>query len=573
MKKIFLTGILILAILSLSMVSASQNMTETHMQSMDNETANTFEDVQNAIEKAEINSTVILNGTYESTGTEITINKDITLEGIGNATLDGNNKSRILNINASRVILKNINFINGNSKFNGGAITTDGQLTVINCSFANNIVDNGMKYDALYGDFPSNTGNGGAINAESDLTALNSTFINNSAHICSYYRDMGYISYSDAGQGSAIICRGNLNIANSILKRNLPMSIYAGNTSISNCIFESNSLSFYWGSNVSCINSSFNKCSSNKDEVIEIINGYSINLFIDRCNFTNCYNGIIDADGNVIINNSVFSNNKFDDYERSIITLDGKVKIFNSIFTKNTAYNTAVLNLKTYEMKNCTFTGNRDATVYAKDKMLDDSLKPFYLYEVNIKNKLSKVYYHSGKTIRIDIINSKSKKTVRTYDMELRINNEFKDDEQYRKSIVTKVYVASSDYLIFPVSSWKVGTYKISIKHDNLYTKAMTFKVTVLKAKTIIKAPKVTAKFKKSKYFKISIKNKATKKAVKKTYVKVKIGKKTYKIKTDSKGIAKFNTKKLKVGKYKVTITSGNSNYIMSAKSKIVIKR
>ena len=118
-----------------------------------------------------------------------------------------------------------------------------------------------------------------------------------------------------------------------------------------------------------------------------------------------------------------------------------------------------------------------------------------------------------------------------------------------------------------------MGTYKIIFNNDDNDVDQITTTVKITKAKTIIKAPKVTAKHKKSKYFKASVKNKATKKAVKNTYVKVKIDKKTYKIKTNSKGVAKFNTKKLKIGKHKVVISSGNSNYIKSAKSTITIKK
>ena len=118
-----------------------------------------------------------------------------------------------------------------------------------------------------------------------------------------------------------------------------------------------------------------------------------------------------------------------------------------------------------------------------------------------------------------------------------------------------------------------MGTYKIIFNNDDNDVDPITTTVKITKAKTIIKAPKVTAKHKKSKYFKVTVKNKATKKAVKNTYVKIKIDKKTYKIKTTSKGIAKINTKKLKIGKHKVVISSGNSNYIMSAKSTITIKK
>ena len=123
------------------------------------------------------------------------------------------------------------------------------------------------------------------------------------------------------------------------------------------------------------------------------------------------------------------------------------------------------------------------------------------------------------------------------------------------------------------VSTWKVGTYTIFMKSEVKYVKDATFKITVLKAPTTVKAPKVIAKYKKSKYFKVTVKHKTTKKAVKNTYIKLKIGKKTYKVKTNSKGIAKFNTKKLKVGTHKVTITSGNANYKISAKSQIKVKK
>jgi len=123
-----------------------------------------------------------------------------------------------------------------------------------------------------------------------------------------------------------------------------------------------------------------------------------------------------------------------------------------------------------------------------------------------------------------------------------------------------------------------VGTYKIVVHDDDesIYkvpTKTATLKIKP--AKTTTKAPKVSHKYKKSKYFKVSVK--LNKKAVKKIKINLKIytGKKSknYIVKTDSKGIAKFNTKNLKIGKHKVVITSKNGNYIINAKSQITIKR
>ncbi len=118
------------------------------------------------------------------------------------------------------------------------------------------------------------------------------------------------------------------------------------------------------------------------------------------------------------------------------------------------------------------------------------------------------------------------------------------------------------------------GKHEVKITTMDLITKKT--KIIVNKAKTTVKAPKVTNKFKKSKYFSATVKNKATKKAVSNVKVKIKVytGKKyiTKTIKTNSKGIAKFNTKSLKIGSHKVVISSGNSNYQISAKSLITIK-
>ena len=117
------------------------------------------------------------------------------------------------------------------------------------------------------------------------------------------------------------------------------------------------------------------------------------------------------------------------------------------------------------------------------------------------------------------------------------------------------------------------GSHKIEIRLLNTNIKK-TMTVKIAKAKTSVKAPKVVNNFKKSKYFKATVKY--AKKAVKNVKVKIKVytGKKykTYTVKTNKKGIAKINTNKLKVGKHKVVISSGNSNYIISAKSLITIR-
>ena len=123
-----------------------------------------------------------------------------------------------------------------------------------------------------------------------------------------------------------------------------------------------------------------------------------------------------------------------------------------------------------------------------------------------------------------------------------------------------------------------VGSYKIEVfpAYLNYTSSKVSSTIKISKSPTTIKAPKVTAKYKKSKYFKVTVKNKATKKVVKNIKVKIKVytGKKykTFSVKTNNKGMAKLNTKKLKKGTHKVVISSGNSNYKISAKSTIKIK-
>ena len=66
-----------------------------------------------------------------------------------------------------------------------------------------------------------------------------------------------------------------------------------------------------------------------------------------------------------------------------------------------------------------------------------------------------------------------------------------------------------------PVGKYKIIFNVISRSDEQSYPlKMSTFKIT--KANTLVKAPKVTHKYKKSKYFKVSVTHKITKKAVKK---------------------------------------------------------
>ena len=133
----------------------------------------TFTDLQNKIYDASEGSTITLDRDYAYddgfSASGIKITKDLTIDGNGH-TIDGKSKSRIFMVlfglvENNKVTLNNINFVNGNTNYYGGAILNFANLTVNNCKFTNNY--------AYYC--------GGAINSVGYLDCKNSNFDKNTA--------------------------------------------------------------------------------------------------------------------------------------------------------------------------------------------------------------------------------------------------------------------------------------------------------------------------------------------------------------------------------------------------------
>ena len=556
MKKILIA--LILLILTLGAVSASDentsNLTVSENLEIDHSTdeiisennEGNFTELSNLIN--DTSEILELDKNYANTGSEseISILKPMTIDGKGH-TLNAKFSSKIFNITSDNVTLKNINFINAKSKSNGGAIIANGELTIINCSFISNCVDTGETIN--YHSYDYTTGRGGAIYTEKNLRIINSTFSKNTAHQKISHREMDFHYTTDAGHGGAIVCFGELYVENSGFSENSASSIYAANSNLINCNFlnEEDSFTSYEERDLTIINSTFE-------------------------------NGglILYTYGNLLINNSIFINNKYSyrqneywwiDGEKTLIQSYGFTRIINSTFINNTAGDIAVLNLEEYELINCTFENNGDATILTNNILLDDSMKKTYIFYPKIRNKFTSTYYNSGKSIIIDFVNKNSKNRCLDW---------FENEKVLRNSRVFDDYkYYPNSQLSLQVSKWKVGTYTVVVKYnDHGITHQTKFKITIKKAPTTVKAAKVTNKYKKSKFFKISVKS--NKKAIKNLKLKLKVytGKKykTYTVKTDENGLAKFNTKNLKIGKHNVIISPADSNYKLSAKSVITIK-
>ena len=170
-KKYLMLSIFLLSLLTLSVVSASDNATEVISLEESNDAISieesqtigqsgddtlmepdggTFTDLQRKIDNANASSTITLenNYTYDDGFNKegVLISKEITIEGNG-FTIDGKEVSRIFNVTSTGVVFKNIIFANGHAEGNGGAIS--GSATAIGCTFNKNYAngDGGALYN------------------------------------------------------------------------------------------------------------------------------------------------------------------------------------------------------------------------------------------------------------------------------------------------------------------------------------------------------------------------------------------------------------------------------------------
>lgn len=203
--------------------------------------------------------------------------------------------------------------------------------------------------------------------------------------------------------------------------------------------------------------------------------------------------------------------------------------------------------------------------------------KTFTVKKASATIKAPKVtdYYKGGKYFTIKLVNSKTKKPIYAGKLNVKI---FINKNQYYK-YDGKTGLNGQIRLL--LDNLKPQKYKVEITgtdNKNFVAKKVTSKIVIKKAPTKLTPKKLKAKKGAKKYFKVKVTNKKTKKVIKGVKLKIKVytGKKakTFTAKSNSKGIAKILTKKLKVGKHKVVVTSDDKYCVAKkAKSKITIKK
>ena len=439
----------------------------------------------------------------------------------------------------------NCTFTNNRATYQGGALyhgSSDGNITVENCTFINNTAQNGgATYftSAVNCTFIGNsvnrkesgTGNGGAMYGWSNsYYALNCTFINNTAS------DSGGAAYRD-------ICEDCIFINNT-----------AGNGgalssgSAENCTFINNSANVAGGAIYDAV---IDNCSFENNKVGDEINDFYLvpKFIID--DFRTKYNSgekilatYTDSQGNVVDNVNISVN----------ITKNGEsIGVYYFLSGEGLLLNLDAGNYTgIFSIPDSSY-----GIPYREYRSIIIENAPTSLNASNIN-----VVYTNNKYLVVTLTDSYGK-PIGNADLSITFNGlkNLKTDAKGQVKISTK--------------GLKPKTYSVLITYngDNNYLKSTkSVKVVVKKAK-----PKITAKkktFKKSlkvKKYKITLKYKKT--AVKKVKVYIKIGKKTFKAKTNKKGKAVFKIKKFtKKGTFKAKITFKGNKYYKKVTKKVRIK-
>ena len=216
---------------------------------------------------------------------------------------------------------------------------------------------------------------------------------------------------------------------------------------------------------------------------------------------------------------------------------------------------------------------NAGTSTYASLKNVLSVMKAKSAVETIVTANALFTRYDSGNAFTVTVVDANNN-PVKGLELMLKV---------YTGKTSKKYFVTTNDEGVASfdlASNLDIGIHDVAVSSPNPqnYTVKKTYStIQVAKAKTVVKAPAVTVKVKKSKYFKVKIKNKATYKPVAKIKIKLRIFTgnkyKTYTVTTSKYGNAVFNTKYLSAGKHKVLIYTLDGRYKVGAKSVIYVKK
>ena len=445
-----------------------------------------------------------------------------------------------------------------------GVLVLDASIHALvkNCLFDSNTANNGgAMHIKLYEEYPAN------------VTIQDCNFTNNTAREQGgvIYSNRGMVSINNSifadnrcsGKGGAIITtHGSINITDSVFIRNSAeyggaLSLINDHILISNVSFIENTARVSGGAvyskseNVTALNCTYiNNTAPEAEDVYGVYKAYLTvhSSYYDDVNLT----VMLDSAWMMPLNQTVQ------------LKFKGK-KTYTTEWLKMDSNGT--LNLKVpLDLNVDTYT----LTISMGSGACQLNQSTLKVAKMPCKLAASKMTttYKSGKSFKIYVKNSSTGKYVKGVKLTVKVYT----GKKYVKYTLT---TDKNGKVKFSTSKFGVGTHKVIVTCDdsNIKLSKLTTSVKIKKASGKLSYPKTV---KKSSKIKITVKNKASGKPVKKNKFTVKVytGKKvkTYKIKSSSKGIIKVPTKKLAKGKHKITVSLKNSCYSIYKKFSVKIK-
>ena len=328
----------------------------------------TFAELQANINATTPGSTLTLNKNYECEdgfGSEgILIDKSITIDGNG-SKIDAQGKSRIFNITAENVILKNIIFTNGKTTDSGGAVYFSSNGAVTNCKFIYNEVSGhyskggaiwfGVTGNVTNCNFMDNKATGyygeaGAVCFESNGTVSNCNFMDNKA--TGYYGEAGAVCFESNGTVSNCNFTGNTAGYGGAIR-------FIGEGTVSNCNFTGNTASFNGGA-VGMASGIVSNCNFTGNTAGA--DGGAVWMeygTVSNCNFTSNtarYGGAVWMNEGIVSNCNFTGNTAYE--EGGAVCFESNGEVTNCNFTGNTAGYGGAINIYCGSVSDCNFTGN-----------------------------------------------------------------------------------------------------------------------------------------------------------------------------------------------------------------------
>ncbi|MBI5032175.1 MAG: hypothetical protein HZB51_16720 [Chloroflexi bacterium] len=207
----FVTLLVIGLVLGLAPVNVVQAATITVTNTNDSGAGS----LRQAITSAAAGDTIVFDSslsgkTITLTSTQLTINKRLTINGLGagNLRISGNNARRVFNIGSSGIVtISDLTVANGRvNNLRGGGINNAGSFTLNNCTITQNQIGGNLLGVLMFG--------GSGIYNSGTMTVTNSTISDNK-------------DAANSAGGGGIFNDGTLNLTNSTVRNNQVQTIAA----------------------------------------------------------------------------------------------------------------------------------------------------------------------------------------------------------------------------------------------------------------------------------------------------------------------------------------------------------